>query len=171
MLKQIILTIGFTAAIYVLWFLYAKYSYRPAKPDGQGRIMIKPGPMSWVLGMFSIFLVLFCLGAAIMSSFLFPHTIFIWIFLGPPSIYLMGYLAYVITWSRIKASDTQLEYRGLKGWRIMNWEDVTGIAMNHMMGPQLKLVSRTSLPIWAYGYGSVEMAELFLSKNKTFETS
>ena len=169
MLKQIILTIGFTAAIYVLWFLYAKYSYRPAKPDSQGRIMIKPGPMSWFVGVLSVVLLsLFSFG--IFGAFLIGEDVVFWLILGPPIIYIMAFGIYMIFWPRIRASELSLEYRGLKGWQGFEWDEVSGIYTNSMLGPRIKLVSGQVFPLWTYGYGSVEMAELFLSKEKFFET-
>ena len=169
MLKQIILTIGFTAAIYVLWFLYAKYSYRPAKPDSQGRIMIKPGPMSWLIGVLG-FVILGVFSWAIFEALKSGEDTIFWLLLGPPSIYFTVFGAYVIFWPRIRASELSLEYRGLKGWQGFEWDEVSGIYTNSTLGPRIKLVSGQVLPLWTYGYGSVEMAELFLSKEKFFET-
>ena len=169
MLIEIFLTVGLTVAFTIAWALYAKFSYRPAKPDSQGRIMIKPGPMSWLFGVLGVALfVMFCF-ATFDALYVGEDEIF-WLVLGPPLMFLSGFGAYVIFWPRIRASELSLEYRGLKGWQGFEWDEVSGIYTNSMLGPRIKLVSGQVFPLWTYGYGSVEMAELFLSKEKFFET-
>ena len=169
MLKEIILTVGLTVAFTIAWALYAKFSYRPAKQDSQGRIMIKPGPMSWLFGILGVVLfVMFCF-ATFDALYVGEDEIF-WLVLGPPLMFLSGFGAYAVIWPRIRASENKFEYRGLKGWQSLDWTDVEGIKMHYMWGPQLKLKSGKSLLLWAYGFGSIEMAKLFLSKEKLFET-
>ena len=169
MLIEIFLTVGLTVAFTIAWALYAKFSYRPAKPDSQGRIMIKPGPMSWLFGVLGVVLfVMFCF-ATFDALYVGEDEIF-WLVLGPPLMFLSGFGAYAVIWPRIRASENKFEYRGLKGWQVIAWDSIKGINVHSLRGFQLILVSGKSLPLWAYGFGSVEMAELFFSKKKFFET-
>ena len=106
MLKEIILTVGLMVGFSVLWVFYAKYSYRAAKPDHLGRVMIKPGPMSWLFGIACLLMFGFFLTggfAALVEFFTEPEALDVSVgallfvaFLGSLMIYTFGIGVYLI---------------------------------------------------------------------------
>ena len=58
----------------------------------------------------------------------------------------------------------------MSGWKKHEWNDVDGVYYNALHGPQLRLRQRKPFTVWAYGYGSREVRDVFLNKGKTFET-
>ena len=183
MLKDIILSVGVIIAVFVGVFgivaLYIKYSYRPAKADPKGRIMIKPGPVSWFFGVLSIFmLVLIGAGAFFLLQELLVASgrfdldwgTIIYSFGGVIALYSFWHIIELIFWRRIRASESVVEYRSLKGWNSFAWSEVEGVKIIRGKGHQLKFVSGESFPVWIFGYGVVEMKILFESKEKFFET-
>ena len=69
MLKEILITIPIAIVFVVAWFRYTKWSYRTVRPDGQGRIMMSPGLMSWLWGVHSFLWFGLCIWLEIYFSY------------------------------------------------------------------------------------------------------
>jgi len=149
--------------------IYQKLAYRETKPDSLGRIIIRPGLLSWLGGIFSVILFLGFGFMSLTAPFRKGEDFIFWIILGIPLTLLMGFSAYIILWSRLRASHEYVEYRGLKGWEQFEWDNVLRVDAHSGLGPRLWVEKRRPLYFWPYGYGSSEMRTLFLEHEKTYQ--
>ena len=107
-------------------------------------------------------------GMPIYSIFSGEDVLF-WSILGPPLAALMGFGAYIIFWTRIRASGAYIEHRGLSGWQTIEWDNLIGLLNHSVLGSRLHTTSQKPMPVWAYGAGSREMRALFELYEKPFE--
>lgn len=151
----------------VLWVIYDRLSYRVGKPDFLDRITIQPGPMSWLC---CLVCTLFCISFGFMTvtSVILNDDVLFWITLGPPLTLLMGFGVYVSCWTRLRVNGAYVEHRGAKGWQSFDWEDVEGLFNHSVLGSRLHVRGVKPLPVWAYGQGAREVAELFALYEKPF---
>lgn len=92
--KSILITLVAVVAFQVIWMTYEKLTYKKATPDSHDRVMIKPGPMSWVV---CLLCTVFCISFGIMTigSIATNDDVLFWLVLGPPLTAIMGLGAYV----------------------------------------------------------------------------
>lgn len=131
-------------------------------------ITVKPGPVSWLMSMFCIVLCVSFGGMTIQSVAQNDDVLF-WILLGPLISLLMSFGAYIIIWTRLRASGAFVEHRGLGGWQSIEWDDVIGLLNHSVLGSRLHTKSGKPMPVWAYGAKSREMRALFELYEKPFE--
>lgn len=167
-LVQAGIALGIIILFYVLWAIYARLTTRDISPDAQGFVTIVPGPVSWVMGIFSALLFLL-FGSALLEAIIsLEEDMLFWFILGPPLIALMGFSTYIIIWSRLRVSEDLVLYRGLNGWQKFKWVSVEGVEAHWGLGPRLHIKNQRKLYFWPYGYGTKEVASLFLKNEKPF---
>ncbi len=166
-LKEILIIIGIAILFGLVWGTYQNLAYREAVPDSVGRVTIKPGPVSLALGLFSLFLCLFFGGWTIFGVISNDDLLF-WLLLGPPLTALMGFSTYIIFWTRLRANDTCVEFRGRHGWETFTWDQVEQVDAHSGLGPRLKIIGSRPRYFWPYGYGINEVRNLFLEAEKPF---
>lgn len=130
--------------------------------------MIKPGPVSWLFGTFSLFLMVLFGYSTVEAMINRENTVF-WGLIGLPLTALMGFSTFLIFGPRLRVCGAQVEYRGVKGWELFDWDDVQGVYANSLFGTFLHVKNQRPKPIWTFGYGSTEVRELFLMYEKPFE--
>jgi len=167
-IKAFIFLIGALCVFYALWIIYARLAYRDQKPDDLGRITMTPGIMSWLMALVSAaFFALFSVMIAQAAMGIGDDQIF-WFLLGPPLTALMGFSVYIISWSRLRVSSEQVEYRGLRGWEVFEWDRVVCVEHHAGLGNRLQITGRRPQYFWGYGYGVQETKAIFDSKDKPF---
>ena len=168
MWKNVLFTLIAIAAFQIIWFGYERLSYKTSTPDSLNRITITPGPVSWLT---SIFCTVLCVsfGGMTIQSLAQNDDVLFWILLGPPLTLLMGFGAYIISWTRIRASGACVQHRGLSGWQTIEWDNLIGLLNHSVLGSRLHTINGKPMPVWAYGAGSREMRALFELYEKPFE--
>ena len=166
--QTLLLTVVSAVTVPVLFIMYERLAFREAKEDELGRVTIRPGPMSWVFGVFSFALCILFIYSTI-ESLLGKEDILFWVLLGPPLSLLMGYGAYIIFWARLRVSGAYVEHRGLSGWQKFDWDDVVGVFNSEIFGTRVFVKGSKRYPFWPYGYGFVETWNLFVMYEKPFE--
>jgi hypothetical protein len=167
-LKGLIVGIGVIVCFYALWWVYARLAYREAKPDELGRYIIKPGFVSWALGLFSAALFLLFASSTILALIGRDENPLFFLLLGPPLSALMAFSAFIIFWARLRVGDTSVEYRGLRGWQKFEWDQVICVDAHYGLGPRLNIANLRPKYFWPYGYGAEAVATLFAMHEKPF---
>lgn len=148
--------------------IYDQVAFREVKVDENGWIAARPGPVSYVFGAFSAALaVSFCFWtfeALITAS---EDRVF-FLLVGPPMTALMAFGAVLVFWTRVRASENQVSYRGLRGWKDFEWDDVLSIDDHSGLGPRLRIKGDRIRYFWPYGYGWSEIRNLFADRDIHF---
>jgi hypothetical protein len=153
----------------LLWSLYVRLSYRPASPDYKGKIMIKPGLMSWAMAAFCLLGVIGLNGLVFNAARGIGDDRTFLLLLGPPLIILFAYAVYVIAWTRVRVNGTHVELRGIQGWTVFEWADIKSVQTHWILGTRLHTQNTSPLPFWPYGYGAAEIRYLFMEAEKPYE--
>ena len=151
-----------------MWAIYEKIAHRDALPDAQGRITLKPGLVSLLLGAFSA--VFACgLGYFTLSAVFNPIDDRLFFLLtGPPITALMTFAAFIILWTRVRVSDQGVEHRGLTGWKSFPWDKVKNVDAHDILGPRINVIDHRRLYFWPYGYGQSEVRDIIIAHDKPY---
>jgi len=153
---------------YALWIVYAKVSHRDVRRDKEGRISLRPGLVSIVMGIFSLIAALAFSGMTLAAIFRSIEDRVFFLILGPPLAALMIFSTVIIFWIKLRVSPKFVEYRGLRGWEAFSWDDVDGVDAHHGLGPRVNITNNRRLYFWPYGYGLNEVATMFIERGKPF---
>ena len=166
--RGILIAFVVAVGIQIIWITYERLSYKEGKPDSLGRIIIKPGIMSWLA---SLLCTVFCIAFGMMtiSSVITNDDIVFWLLLGLPLTVLMGFGAYISSWTRLRATSSYVEHRGLSGWQKIGWDEIVGLYNHSVLGSRLHIKGCAPLPVWVHGHGAREVRELFATYEKPFE--
>lgn len=157
------------AGFYALWWLYQRVASREIRPDELGRVTLRPGLVSWIMGVFSLLLCVLFLTMIFGAAFSGDKKEFLfWFLIGIPMSALMGFSTYIICWARLRVSNDSVEYRGLNGWETFKWVNVICVDAHSELGPRLKVQNKRKMYFWPYGYGLKETSEFFINNNKPF---
>jgi len=150
------------------WFVFPRFNRKPANPDKFGRVMIKPGAISWLCALFCLVLTISFQTFAVTEIMLKGDDLLFWTVLGLPLSCIFGFGVYVICFTRLRVSDENIEVKGLTKWGQYSWDDIAGVDYHPILGTRVQLLDGKSRYVWLYGYGTSQVADMFLSKNKPF---
>jgi hypothetical protein len=164
-------SLGAIIAFYVVSYIYERIAFREVTADENGWIMARPGPVSWIIGAL-------CAALTVLMAYLTLNAVFVtsedrlmFLLLGPPFTALMAFGTVSILWIRVRASNTQVSYRGSRGWTDFDWNDVISIDDHSGLGPRLRISGHRNRYFWPFGYGWAQIGKLFADNDIPFSLS